>query len=188
LRYYSSDYREISDVFDKTAGKSVPINNFHLEVGGVKKRGQVLITGIVDVGGADFGGFGVGGGASVGKVFSGGDVFKFVPALNLGFWLYETSYKKDSDLLFDLNWDKEDFLFGGPELRIMLGYKHIFADLGMKCMMGFSSDRFIVKVGSSGNYHNDYEYHYDTHFNAMFGWNIGLTVFVIKTMRGENWF
>ena len=59
----------------------------------------------------------------------------------------------------------------------MLGYKHIFADIGMKCMVGFSIDYFSVKAGESkdkfGSYRTD-ESSDDGHFNAMFGWNIGL--------------
>jgi len=168
---YYSDYQLIYDALDKTAGKSVPIDNFHLEIGGIKKSGQVLITGI-----ADFSGYGGGVGVSVGKVFYGGEVFRFIPALNLGCWANETSYKEHSDLPLDLNWDKFNRLFGGPELRIMLGYKFIFADLGMKCMMGFSDDYFSVKVKVGSGYYSYYDTRSsDTHFNAMFGWNIGLT-------------
>jgi len=163
------DKQQIDNFLDEKLGEVVPIYPFHLEFGKKFINEQVLITGIVDV--ADYDNFIVGGGVSVGKVFSGGEVFRFIPALNLGFWYSETSYKEHSYLPLDLNWDKLNFLFGGPELRIMLGYKHIFADFGIKCMMGYSKDSFIIEVGSDSKYNSDYY----THFNAMFGWNIGLT-------------
>ena len=168
---------EINSALNDAYGKTIPIGNVHVEFGRLIYD-KVLLAGIFDVI-ENQKHLIVGGGVLFGRVISAGEIFKFVPALNLGVWYVETSYNNDrynfNNQLLSLDWEKDSFLFGGPEARFLIGYRFVFADLGFKCKFGFQRDSFtaITNVPVLGRRTHTEES--DPSFKAMFNWNVGLT-------------
>ena len=84
--------------------------------------------------------------------------FKFVPGVELGFWRYD-----DSEGIEKIT----ERLFGGPDIRIMLGYRFIFLDLHAKLYLGYGNDT-----------HDDFQF--DNEFRARFLWGAGLSFIIDK--------
>ncbi|MCL1946807.1 MAG: hypothetical protein FWF51_06610 [Chitinivibrionia bacterium] len=86
------------------------------------------------------------------------EFFKFVPGIELGYWRYEATQGLEKIT---------ENLFGGPDIRIMLGYRFIFLDLHAKLYLGYGNDKY-----------NDYQS--DNEFKARFLWGGGLSFIINK--------
>jgi hypothetical protein len=86
------------------------------------------------------------------------EILKFVPGIDLGFWKYECSYGLEKI---------SERLFGGPDIRIMLGYRFIFLDFHAKLYLG-QRERIY------------YEYKFGNEFTARFLWGGGLSFIINK--------
>ena len=72
----------------------------------------------------DGGGSGGGGGGYFrGAIISAGDNFRVIPGMDVGFWMYRYNHNTH-------------FLFGGPDVRVMLGYQFVFFDVSAKLHLG----------------------------------------------------
>jgi hypothetical protein len=157
-------------------GGEYVLQGWELEIGGVKKD-KKIISGLMSFA-INFGAFatddyfnyeGVGFdfGWGVGcfvapRILSVREVFKFVPGFNAGYWMYYGN-------------GAYEMLFGGPELRTMVGHKYVYFDLFYKLMLG----------GHTGYYteYYPYEKYHESGFSVKRVWGAGISLLIGK----GNW-
>lgn len=129
--------------------------------------------------------FGWGAGLFIAPVISAGEIFKFVPGINAGFWYYFQEYDYDYNYNYNYggyyNDDRSnssvlsyECLWGGPDIRLMLGYKFVYVDFFYKVYFGLSS-----VYNPDDDYYNNYYYDsYTVKFRAKNLWGIGFSFII----------
>ena len=143
---------------------SAPMRGYEIELGGLK-RDKLILSGTSLIAFGDMGYYndndwrydtyefnmGWGGGIFIApRVISAGEVFKFVPGINVGFWYYVHDIEHYGEY-----WDSwsgtfrtgyhyewaDEMLWGGPDFRIMVGYRRVYLDIFYKMQMGVHYQR-----------------------------------------------
>jgi len=127
------------------------------------------------------------------RIVNAGEVFKFVPGLNIGYWYYlqEKSYPVErwdswsSTNRYDSEsrWN-EEMLWGGPDFRMMIGYRRAYLDLSYKMQMGvcWAGDPYYYFNSSYMSSPQVY-YDYIPRFRMKHLWGIGFSFAIGK----GNW-
>jgi hypothetical protein len=130
--------------------------------------------------------FGWGGGVVFApRIVPAKEFFKFVPAIEMGYWYYlknePYSYRdNNNNRIYDTRQDMECY-WGGPSFRLMFGYRLVFVDASYRIQFGFRhKGNTYSYYDHYGNYNYDYGY---SGFSTRQLWGIGLTFLLGK----GNW-
>jgi len=109
------------------------MKGYEFEFGGLKREklifsGTTLIVGntpTIEKPGSSGGGIGL---FLAPRIISAGKVFRFAPGINMGTWTYTVH-------------GSTEHVLGGPDFRIMAGYRRTYLDISYKMQFGYAEER-----------------------------------------------
>jgi hypothetical protein len=117
------------------------------------------------------------------RIVSAQEVFKFVPGLNVGVWTYIKNevyeYHDGNRWRYSTLGGDTEIYWGGPDIRFMIGYRSVYADLSYKVQLGMRDGverRYNPFTGGTNTY-------YYSRFSARHLFGIGLSF----AMGKGNW-
>ncbi|MCL1947379.1 MAG: hypothetical protein FWF51_09580, partial [Chitinivibrionia bacterium] len=151
------------------------MQGYEYEIGGFK-RNKFLFTGTTffahGLNSDDDLNIGLGGGIFISPILQR-DAVKLIPGFNLGFWIYtyDSYYYNDNYYYNDEILYAYEFMWGGPDIRLMLGRTGFF--------------EIFYKMQFGMRYENERGYDYSSYykFNVKFLWGVGIS-FSIKGTAG----
>ncbi|MCL2845838.1 MAG: CsgG/HfaB family protein, partial [Chitinivibrionia bacterium] len=148
--WLSGGFQQFSDFYQEEAISPPSMN---LEIGGINGRRGFTVYGIFNHGQGN-----IGFGSFLGRTSLKSEIFRFNFGTDIGLWEINT---RRYDVV------RNNWVFGGPSMKFLLGYNPTFVSFGLKCLMGIREET---------NTFDRLRGNHDTFgFTAMFVWNVGMT-------------